>query len=119
MPGRSQPPMRAAPATAPITPAPPPGPARVGLTPREREVAALVAQGLTNRQIASRLVISERTAEFHVEQILNKLGVHSRAQIAVWIAQHDLPSTTAPEAAPALRDVAQPAARPDHRRWLI
>ena len=57
-----------------------------GLTRREREVAALVAQGLTNREIAARLFISERTAESHVEQIRNKLGFHSRAQIAAWVA---------------------------------
>jgi non-specific serine/threonine protein kinase len=57
------------------------------ITAREREVAALVAQGLTNRAIADVLVISERTAEGHVEQIRNKLGFHSRAQIAAWVAR--------------------------------
>jgi len=56
------------------------------LTRREREVAILVAQGLTNREIATRLFISERTAESHVEQIRGKLGVHSRVQIANWVA---------------------------------
>ncbi|MEA2643587.1 MAG: hypothetical protein QOG08_613 [Chloroflexota bacterium] len=56
------------------------------LTRREREVADLVAQGLTNREIATRLFISERTAESHVEQIRGKLGVHSRVQIANWVA---------------------------------
>lgn len=61
--------------------------AGASLTAREREVAALVAEGLTNRQIAERLVISERTAETHVEQIRNKLGFRSRAQIAGWVAQ--------------------------------
>ncbi|HET9001404.1 MAG TPA: tetratricopeptide repeat protein, partial [bacterium] len=50
------------------------------LTAREREVVALVAQGLSNRAIASRLVIAERTAEGHVQSILNKLGFNSRAQ---------------------------------------
>jgi DNA-binding CsgD family transcriptional regulator/sugar lactone lactonase YvrE len=55
------------------------------LTRREREVAALVAQGLTNREIATRLFISERTAESHVEQIRGKLGVHSRVEIANWV----------------------------------
>ncbi|HEY3109371.1 MAG TPA: helix-turn-helix transcriptional regulator, partial [Chloroflexota bacterium] len=54
------------------------------LTRREREVAALLAQGLTNRQIAERLVLTERTAETHVHNILSKLGLSSRAQIAVW-----------------------------------
>jgi DNA-binding CsgD family transcriptional regulator len=54
------------------------------LTPREREVAALVAQGLTNREIAGRLYLSERTAQNHVQHILTKLGLPNRSQIAVW-----------------------------------
>ena len=53
-----------------------------GLTKREREVAVFVAEGLTNRDIADRLVISDRTVETHVEHIRNKLGVRSRAQVA-------------------------------------
>lgn len=57
------------------------------LTDREREVATLVARGLTNRAIADRLVISERTAEGHVERVRNKLGFQSRAQIAAWVAE--------------------------------
>ncbi|TGB16007.1 LuxR C-terminal-related transcriptional regulator [Streptomyces sp. MZ04] len=52
------------------------------LTPREREVAALVAQGLSNREVAERLVISKRTADTHVEHILTKLHVTSRTEIA-------------------------------------
>ena len=55
------------------------------LTPREREVAELVAQGLTNRQIAARLCLSERTAQNHVQHILTKLRLPNRSQIAVWI----------------------------------
>ncbi|HYV23413.1 MAG TPA: AAA family ATPase [Candidatus Bathyarchaeia archaeon] len=55
-----------------------------GLTKREREVAAFVAEGMTNRDIADRLVISDRTVETHVEHIRNKLGVRSRAQVATW-----------------------------------
>ncbi|WP_282090678.1 helix-turn-helix transcriptional regulator [Streptomyces tendae] len=51
-------------------------------TPREREVVGLIAEGLTNRQIAERLVISTRTADTHVVRILTKLGVTSRTQIA-------------------------------------
>jgi YVTN family beta-propeller protein len=58
--------------------------AAVKLTRREREVAILVAQGLTNREIAKKLFISERTAEYHVEQLRNKLGFHARSQIAAW-----------------------------------
>ncbi|WP_416566604.1 protein kinase domain-containing protein [Nocardia testacea] len=59
--------------------------AKVSLTKREREVAALVARGLSNRQIANELVVSPRTAQGHVENILTKLGFTSRAQIAAWI----------------------------------
>ncbi|MER7013076.1 LuxR C-terminal-related transcriptional regulator [Saccharopolyspora sp. NPDC000359] len=61
--------------------------APVRLTPREREVARLVAQGLSNRQIAEQLVISKRTSDSHIEHIMAKLGVTSRAQIAVWVAE--------------------------------
>lgn len=56
------------------------------LTAREREVARLVAGGLSNREIGKTLVISERTVDAHVQHILNKLGFNSRAQIAAWIA---------------------------------
>jgi DNA-binding CsgD family transcriptional regulator/tetratricopeptide (TPR) repeat protein len=56
----------------------------VMLSSREAEVARLVAEGLTNRQIAERLVISERTAENHVQHILTKLGFATRSQIAAW-----------------------------------
>lgn len=58
------------------------------LTTREVEVAMSIAQGLTNREIAERLVITEGTAANHVEHILNKLGFNSRAQIAAWAADH-------------------------------
>ena len=60
------------------------------LTAREREVAALVASGLTNRQIAAKFVVTERTAETHVHNILNKLGFTSRAQIAAWAVEQGL-----------------------------
>jgi DNA-binding CsgD family transcriptional regulator len=65
-----------------------------GLTAREREVAALIAQGFSNRALADALVLSERTIAKHVENILSKLGFTSRAQIAVWavergLAKHD------------------------------
>jgi pimeloyl-ACP methyl ester carboxylesterase/DNA-binding CsgD family transcriptional regulator len=55
-----------------------------GLTARQTEVAALVAEGLTNRQIAERLTITERSAESHVERIRLRLGFRSRSQIAAW-----------------------------------
>jgi DNA-binding CsgD family transcriptional regulator len=55
-----------------------------GLTRRERQIAALVARGLTNRQIADLLHVAERTAENHVQHILTKLGCQNRTQIAAW-----------------------------------
>jgi DNA-binding CsgD family transcriptional regulator len=56
------------------------------LTPRQLEVAALVAAGRTNREIAAALGIEERSAEGHVERIRLRLGVGSRAQVAAWYA---------------------------------
>jgi DNA-binding CsgD family transcriptional regulator len=61
-----------------------PGPA-ARLTRRQLEVARLIAQGLTNRQIAARLGISDRTAEGHLDQIRDKLGCRSRVEIALWL----------------------------------
>jgi pimeloyl-ACP methyl ester carboxylesterase/DNA-binding CsgD family transcriptional regulator len=60
------------------------GPTPPTLTPRQREVAALVAEGLTNREIGERLGIDERSAEGHLERIRLRLGVRSRAQVAAW-----------------------------------
>jgi len=65
-----------------------------GLTPRERQVAALVAQGKSNREIADELVLSERTVENHVGNILSKLGFGSRAQIAGWVVEKGLGKST-------------------------
>jgi non-specific serine/threonine protein kinase len=48
----------------------------------------MVAAGMTNRQIADRLFIAERTAEGHVERIRNKLGVRSRTEVATWVVAH-------------------------------
>jgi non-specific serine/threonine protein kinase len=62
------------------------GPSPGQLTRREQDVAALVAQGLSNSQIAAALVISPRTVETHVQHIMDKLGCGSRAQIAAWSA---------------------------------
>ncbi len=58
------------------------------LTRREREVAALIAEGLSNKDIGLRLVISQRTAESHVDHILTKLGFSSRVQISSWVHAH-------------------------------
>jgi DNA-binding CsgD family transcriptional regulator len=61
------------------------------LTAREREVAELIALGLTDRQIAERLVITEGTAGVHVTHMMNKLGLHTRIEIASWVVQGGLP----------------------------
>ncbi len=57
------------------------------LSQRELEIAALVARGMTNRQIAQQLVISRRTADRHVSNILNKLGFATRSQISAWTSE--------------------------------
>ena len=62
----------------------------VGLTSRERQVSALVAEGLSNSEIATRLVISPRTVESHVSNAMGKLGVASRARLAAWAVKHQL-----------------------------
>ena len=59
------------------------------LSQREAEVATHIARGLTNRQIAAELVIGEATVATHVVHILAKLGLASRAQIAVWATEHE------------------------------
>ncbi|UZG60203.1 protein kinase domain-containing protein [Rhodococcus opacus] len=61
--------------------------ASVRLTKRERQVADLIAEGLTNQAIAERLVIAPRTAQGHVEHILAKLGFTSRTQVAAWVVE--------------------------------
>jgi DNA-binding CsgD family transcriptional regulator len=61
------------------------------LTHREREVATLLSQGKSNREIATTLVISESTAEVHVKHVLSKLGLRSRSQVAAWAAQRNRP----------------------------
>lgn len=58
------------------------------LTPRETQIAGLVAEGASNKEIAAGLVISTRTVEGHIEHIMNKLGFNSRVQIASWLWRH-------------------------------
>jgi non-specific serine/threonine protein kinase len=55
------------------------------LTPREREVAMLVAEGLTNAEVANRLIIGERTVETHIKHLHQKLRVTSRTQLVAWM----------------------------------
>jgi pimeloyl-ACP methyl ester carboxylesterase len=66
--------------------------ARATVTPRQLQVAALVAQGFSNRQIADELVITERSAESHVERIRARLGFRSRAQLAAWYVANNPPA---------------------------
>jgi DNA-binding CsgD family transcriptional regulator/tetratricopeptide (TPR) repeat protein len=83
----------APPAPAPAAAGPPP---RARLSPREEEVAALLIRGLTNRQIAAELVITERTAANHVQHLLDKLGFSTRAQVAAWAVGRGLGPAPAP-----------------------
>jgi DNA-binding NarL/FixJ family response regulator len=66
-------------------PAPSTRDSRSTLTRRERQIADLIGEGLSNKEIAAALVISQRTAESHVEHVLAKLGFTNRAQVAAWI----------------------------------
>jgi predicted ATPase/DNA-binding CsgD family transcriptional regulator len=67
--------------------APSPGGATATLTRREWQVAELVAEGLTNKEISARLMITQRTAETHVERILTKRGFTKRTQLAAWVTE--------------------------------
>jgi len=58
------------------------------LSRREAETASLVAQGFSNKAVAAQLMISERTVDSHVLNILNKLGIQSRTEIASWMTRH-------------------------------
>jgi DNA-binding NarL/FixJ family response regulator len=70
-----------------------------GLTPREREVAALIARGKSNGEIAEALVLGKRTIETHVANIFTKLGIDSRREIAAWAANNGLTEDGASRAA--------------------
>ena len=71
-----------------------------GLTAREREIAVLVARGLSNRDIAARLVISKRTVDAHVNHIFAKLGLSSRVQLTIWLRDR-APARLVDELSPA------------------
>jgi DNA-binding CsgD family transcriptional regulator len=85
--------------------------AQARLSRRELEIAGMVAQGLTNREIATRLFISERTVDGHLEHVREKLAVNTRAQIAAWVVRQD---TIGVAAAPA-----EPPSRPASRKGLV
>ncbi len=71
-------------------PAASPPPAETPLTERERQILALIAQGLGNKQIAARLYLAEGTVKNYVSSILDKLGVDDRTQAALWAQRHNL-----------------------------
>ncbi|MGW0806907.1 LuxR C-terminal-related transcriptional regulator [Nonomuraea sp. NPDC002799] len=79
-------------APPPVPPPTRPGLRHSGLTGRERDIAALLIRGLSNRAIALELVISPATVARHIANIMEKLGHDSRAQIAVWAAEHGMDS---------------------------
>jgi DNA-binding CsgD family transcriptional regulator/sugar lactone lactonase YvrE len=95
----------------------PPESAARRLSRRELEVAALVAEGLTNREIANRLFISERTVDGHLEHIREKLEVNTRAQVAAWVVRQGSHAATAAVAAPATRVVPRPRLVAHPRVW--
>ncbi|MFD0775848.1 response regulator transcription factor, partial [Streptomonospora algeriensis] len=76
---------RPAPSPSSVTP-------RTALTPRERQIAQLVGEGLSNRAIAERLVIAPATVARHVANINRKMGFNSRRQIASWVSRHPVSS---------------------------
>ncbi len=65
-------------------------PKSVGLTPTETKVVNLVAQGMSNREIAEELNVSQRTVESHVSNMLNKTGLHNRTELSRWAIQNQL-----------------------------
>jgi len=82
--------------TSPARSKPDPEPAGAGpLTRREVEIAALVAKGMTNKEIGRRLFISERTVDNHVQHIYNKIDVDSRPELALWMRERGLLSESA------------------------
>ena len=68
-----------------------PGDAAKSLTRREKQIAALVAEDLGNREIAERLYLSKRTVDSHLEHIFTKLGFTSRTQLAAWVRERREP----------------------------
>jgi DNA-binding CsgD family transcriptional regulator len=81
-------------AEEPASPSRHPGGDSGVLSAREEEVAVLVSQGLTNRQIASELSISEHTVATHITRILKRLGLNSRSRLSAWVTERGLPPPT-------------------------
>ncbi|MEK7777004.1 MAG: response regulator transcription factor [Chloroflexota bacterium] len=66
------------------------------LSSREQDVLTLVAQGLTNKEVADRLYISENTVKYHMKNILDKLHLQNRAQVIAWAARQGRNAPAAP-----------------------
>jgi DNA-binding NarL/FixJ family response regulator len=80
--------LRAEPAEEPAL-----APELAGLSPRERDILALIGDGLTNREIGKKLYLSEKTVKNHISRLLAKLGVQRRVQAAVLASQLEHPDT--------------------------
>lgn len=90
----------------------------VRLSPREIEVADMVAQGLTNREIAAKLFISERTVDGHLEHLREKLGVNTRSQVTAWVVRQESAPITVAAPAPAIALAPPRWALAHPRAWL-
>jgi len=86
---------RLVPARPALSPIPPSG--SHPLSRREIEVAVLIAQGLTSKEVGRKLFIERGTVDTHVQHIYNKLQIDSRPQLAIWLMDHGLLSRTGPE----------------------
>jgi DNA-binding CsgD family transcriptional regulator len=113
-PGTAATPSAATPRTVPRAPATPPG--TRPLTSREVEIAMLVADGLSNKEIAQRMVISKRTVDAHVDHIFAKLGLSSRVQLTVWLRDR-IPRTAEPAPSQPLRLPVKPLIAGLVRAW--
>src|SRR5207244_4727553 len=100
------------PTTLPVVEDPPPTP----LTPRQMEIARLISLGRTNQQIADALVLTPGTVANHVQHILDRLGVHSRTQVAVWYSRRGVGTLKPHDAARLEFEPRQTAGRNDLTR---
>ncbi len=83
-----------------------------GLSNREAEVAELVTKGLSNKEVANQLFVTEKTVKFHLTNIYKKMNLKSRAQLIVWCMPHFSFAETAPAQAPSAQASSNAAPRP-------